>query len=50
MRRYLKYYQIDNFPRGAYLGTTSGETYNDATCWPLPLSEIAGNPNVPSTP
>ena len=26
MRRYLKYQQIDLFPRGPYLGTTSGET------------------------
>lgn len=47
MRRYLKYLQIDEFPRGAYPGSSSGETYNDATCFPLPLSEIAGNPNVP---
>lgn len=48
MRRYLKYQQIDLFPRGAYLGTSTGETYNDATCMPLPLSEIAGNPNATS--
>ncbi|HET9012447.1 MAG TPA: hypothetical protein VFN38_11570, partial [Gemmatimonadaceae bacterium] len=47
MRRYLKYLQIDEFPRGAYPGSSSGETYNDATCFPLPLAEIAGNPNVP---
>ena len=47
MRRYLKYLQIDEFPRGAYPGSSSGETYNDASCFPLPLSEIAGNPNVP---
>jgi hypothetical protein len=47
MRRYLKYDKIDNFQRGAYPGSISGETFNDATCWPLPLSEIAGNPNVP---
>jgi hypothetical protein len=47
MRRYLKYDKIDNFPRGPYPGSISGEQFNDATCWPLPLSEIAGNPNVP---
>jgi hypothetical protein len=46
MRRYLKYQQINLFPSGAYLGTSTGETYNAATCWPLTLSEIAGNPNA----
>ena len=47
MRRYLKYDQIDNFPRGPYPGSISSETYNDATCFPLTLAEISGNPNVP---
>ena len=47
MRRYLKHDQIDNFPRGPYPGSISNETYNDATCFPLTLSEISGNPNVP---
>lgn len=47
LRRYLKYYQIDEFPRGAYPTSTTGETYGDATCWPLPLSELNGNPNIP---
>ena len=47
MRRYLKYLQLDLFPRGRYPGTVTSETYNDATCFPLPLSELAGNPNVP---
>jgi hypothetical protein len=48
MRRYLKYLQIDEFPRGKYPPNAppSGETYNDATCFPLPLSELAGNPNA----
>jgi hypothetical protein len=46
MRRYLKYQQLNLFPNGPYLGSTTGETYNTATCWPLPLSEIAGNPNA----
>lgn len=47
MRRYKKYYNVDEFAHGAYPGSSTGETYNEATCWPLPLSEIAGNPNVP---
>ena len=47
MRRYLKYDKIDNFPRGPYPGSISGETYSDASCFPLTLAEIAGNPNVP---
>lgn len=47
MRRYLKYDKIDNFPRGAYPNSISGETYLEATCFPLTLAEIAGNPNVP---
>jgi hypothetical protein len=48
MRRYLKYLQIDEFPRGKYPPNAppSGETYNEATCFPLPLSELAGNPNA----
>jgi hypothetical protein len=49
LRRYLKYYQVDEFPRGAYPTSTTGETYGDATCWPLPLSELNGNPNIPKT-
>lgn len=47
MRRYLKYEKLDLFPHGPYPGSASSEIYNDATCWPLPLSEISGNPNVP---
>ena len=46
MRRYLKYDKIDNFPRGAYPGSISNETYNDATCFPLTLAEISGNTNI----
>jgi len=48
LRRYLKYYQVDLFPKGAYPGSTSGQVYNEAiTCWPLPTNEINGNPNIP---
>lgn len=48
LRRYLKYYQVDLFPKGAYPGSTSGQTYNESiSCWPLPTNEINGNPNIP---
>lgn len=47
MRRYQKYQNLNLFPSGTYPGSTTGETYNPATCWPLPLSELSGNPNVP---
>jgi starch-binding outer membrane protein, SusD/RagB family len=48
LRRYLKYYSVDLFPKGPYPGSTSGQTYNETiTCWPLPTNEINGNPNVP---
>ena len=48
LRRYLKYYNVDLFPKGPYPGSTSGQTYNaTVSCWPLPTNEINGNPNVP---
>jgi hypothetical protein len=48
LRRYLKYYSVDLFPKGPYPGSTAGLAYNEAiTCWPLPTNEITGNPNVP---
>jgi hypothetical protein len=48
LRRYKKYYSVDLFPTGAYPGSTSGQIYNTAIdCWPLPTSEINGNPNIP---
>lgn len=47
LRRYLKYQNLDLFPKGVYANSSTGETFNPATCWPLPLAEIAGNPNVP---
>jgi hypothetical protein len=43
LRRYKRYYQIDEFPKGPYPGSTTGETYNaTADCWPLPLAELTG--------
>lgn len=48
LRRYLKYSQVDLFPKGAYPGSTSGQVYTETiSCWPLPTNEINGNPNVP---
>jgi hypothetical protein len=48
LRRYLKYSQVDLFPKGPYPGSTSGQAYNESiSCWPLPTNEINGNPNVP---
>lgn len=48
LRRYLKYYNVNLFPKGPYPGSTSGQIYNEAiTCWPLPTNEINGNPNIP---
>jgi hypothetical protein len=48
LRRYLKYYNVDLFPKGPYPGSTSGQIYDPTiTCWPLPTSEINGNPNIP---
>lgn len=48
LRRYLKYSQVDLFPKGPYPLSTSGQIYNESvTCWPLPTNEINGNPNIP---
>jgi hypothetical protein len=47
LRRYLEFHSVNLFPQGAYPGSTSGATYNaTSTCWPLPTSEIAANPNI----
>jgi len=55
LRRYKKYYSLDLFPKGDYPGSTSGQIYNEeadllrtsSSCWPLPISEINANPNIP---
>jgi hypothetical protein len=48
LRRYKQFYGVDLFPTGPYPGSTSGAVYNTAIdCWPLPTSEINGNPNIP---
>ena len=55
LRRYKQYYGVNLFPTGPYPGSTSGQAYSEAadnirtasSCWPLPISEINGNPNIP---
>jgi hypothetical protein len=47
LRRYLKYSQVDLFPKGPYPGSTTGQVYDETiTCWPLPTNEINDNPNA----
>ena len=50
LRRYKRFDTIDMFPTGAYPTSTSGQVYSTFTCWPLPTSEINGNPNIPKGP
>lgn len=47
LRRYKAFYGIDAFQKGAYPGSTTGETYGDQECIPFNLAEITGNPNIP---
>lgn len=48
LRRYLEFYDVDLFPKGAYPGSTTGQVYDEnITCWPLPTNEINDNPNIP---
>jgi hypothetical protein len=43
LRRYKKFLQVDEFPKGPYPGSTTGETYNaSAECWPIPIAETTG--------
>lgn len=45
LRRYIALYNVNNFPTGPYPSTIS-PTYGDATCFPVPISEINSNPNA----
>ena len=48
LRRYLKQGITDplhTFPTGPHVNASWGN-YGDATCWPIPLSEYNGNPNL----
>ena len=46
LRRYVKRYGIDLWPKGAYPGSTT-VTYGNQMCWPLNTAEITNNPLVP---
>ncbi|HEX8361907.1 MAG TPA: hypothetical protein VF613_17440 [Longimicrobium sp.] len=48
LRRYLRLYNVNDFPTGSYLGSTT-LNYGDQTCLPLNLAEIDNNPNVPKS-
>lgn len=48
LRRYDKLYpnRTDNvWQTGPYPGSTTDEVYGAERCWPVPLSELQGNPN-----
>jgi hypothetical protein len=47
LRRYAEFYGVNEFPTGPYPTSTSGQVYSTSTCWPLPVSEINDNPNIP---
>lgn len=44
LRRYIDLYGIDLFPSGSY--PVTNETYGDARCFMIPLSELSANPNL----
>ena len=46
LRRYKRFLNVDEFQTGHYPGSTSGQVYSTATCYPLPLAELTGNPNA----
>lgn len=46
LRRWSKYYQINRWPTGSYLGSTT-VTFGNVMCWPLNAAEITNNPLVP---
>lgn len=48
LRRYIKLYNVNLFEQGAYPGSSTGQIFHPTTfCWPLPVSEINDNPNIP---
>lgn len=47
LRRYQKLYNLDLWQHGAYQSpVTAPATFGDETCWPIPLSELNGNPQA----
>lgn len=48
LRRYKARYNVDLWQKGAYVSPVPAPpTFGTQECWPLPLSEINGNPNIP---
>jgi hypothetical protein len=48
LRRYKKLYNVDLFEHGPYKSPVAAPaTFGDQECWPIPLSEYNGNPNLP---
>jgi hypothetical protein len=48
LRRYKKLYQADLWQRGAYVSPVPAPAqFGTQECWPIPLAEYNGNPNLP---
>jgi len=47
LRRYQKLYQADLWQKGTYVSPVPAPpTFGTQTCWPIPLAEYNGNPNL----
>lgn len=48
LRRYKKLYNLDLFERGTFkYPVAAPPTFGPQECWPIPLAEYNGNPNLP---
>jgi hypothetical protein len=48
LRRYKKLYQVDLWQKGPYVSPVAAPpTFGTQECWPIPLAEYNGNPNLP---
>jgi hypothetical protein len=48
LRRYKKLYQADLWQRGTYVSPVPAPAqFGTQECWPIPLTEYNGNPNLP---
>jgi hypothetical protein len=46
LRRYLRRYQIDDWQKGSFYGSTT-INFGTQMCWPITVAEITNNPMVP---
>ena len=46
MRRYKRFDNLNFYESGVYPGSTTGLTYGDQVCFPLPAAELQGNPSA----